>query len=391
MEQVIHSETKRGMMPHGPGDSYRGGPIQSWDTTYGRGPVTPFPPKEIMWPKGFKFPNGYEPSTTKLDSIIDSCSQLDGWDRLDPVERGHFAVTILEQIRMATSGLPVLEEVKPEVETYSTGAKRGTDHSDCYLHLIPFEALEAYGRAFAEGAKKYGLHNWLKGFPFSGLMNHAQHHLWKYTQGDTSEDHLGHALWNIGAMIYFSIHRPELNDLPPYKSHQGERGAPPLKVAIEQLTTAEQVKKYLAEGFGQMRDSDGKLWMPTPPDTFEFKDGIFTDGDPRIHLTPKAMSLAMMPESPMLDSLKPPAGPHWEVVDDEDKVMSRVRWSEPDSEKKYLWVAHYPFDKRHLAESTAKNWNRIGRHPSEWAAWRDSDSAEKSEQDEWQFDPAGIR
>ncbi len=106
----------------------------------------------------------------------------------------------------------------PENQVFHTGAKRGTDHEDCYLHLIPPEALYAYGRAFAEGAKKYGLHNWLKGFPFSVLMNHAQHHLLAYMGGDRSEDHLGHAIWNIGAMIYFQEHRPELNDLPPYKN-----------------------------------------------------------------------------------------------------------------------------------------------------------------------------
>lgn len=102
------------------------------------------------------------------------------------------------------------------MEVFHTGAIRGSDHADCFLHLIPPEALYAYGRAFAEGAKKYGTHNWLNGIPFSSLMNHAQHHLLAYLSGDRSEDHLGHAMWNIGAMIYFQEKRPDLNDLPPY-------------------------------------------------------------------------------------------------------------------------------------------------------------------------------
>ena len=107
-----------------------------------------------------------------------------------------------------------------EVQTLPTGAKRGTDHADCFLHMIPPEAMYAYGRAFAEGAKKYGEHNWLKGFPYSGLVNHAMHHLMKILEGDMSEDHIGHCLWNIGSLAYFMKHRPDLNDLPPYKKHE---------------------------------------------------------------------------------------------------------------------------------------------------------------------------
>ena len=107
-----------------------------------------------------------------------------------------------------------------ENEVHETGAVRGTDHAGCFLHLIPPEALEAYGNAYAEGASKYGLHNWLKGFKFGGLVNHAMHHLLQFIKGDESEDHLGHAMWNIGALIYFRKHRPDLNDLPPYKESE---------------------------------------------------------------------------------------------------------------------------------------------------------------------------
>ncbi len=103
-------------------------------------------------------------------------------------------------------------------QVFATGAQRGTDHDDCDLSLLPPEALRAYGRAFAEGAKKYGRHNWLQGLPQSNLMNHALQHIFSYLSGDRSEDHLGHAMWNIGAAIHQDVHRPDLMDLPPYQS-----------------------------------------------------------------------------------------------------------------------------------------------------------------------------
>ena len=101
-----------------------------------------------------------------------------------------------------------------------TGAVRGTDLDECRLDLIPAEALRAWGRAFGEGAKKYGLHNWLKGFKISGLICHAQEHLLSFLDGDKTEDHLGHAIWNIGAAIHFAKHRPDLMDLPPYRQFE---------------------------------------------------------------------------------------------------------------------------------------------------------------------------
>lgn len=103
-----------------------------------------------------------------------------------------------------------------EMVQYATGAKRGTAHADCDLARIPPAAIRAWGNAFAEGAKKYGADNWLKGFPQMSVLNHALQHIFSYLEGDRSEDHLGHALWNIGTAIHQDTHRPDLLDLPPY-------------------------------------------------------------------------------------------------------------------------------------------------------------------------------
>lgn len=100
--------------------------------------------------------------------------------------------------------------------TYETGAKRGTDHADCNVALIPREALQAWGRAFAEGERKYGRDNWLKGFPQVSVLRNAIEHIYAYLDGDTSEDHLGHAMWNLGTAIYQDVNRPDMDDRPPY-------------------------------------------------------------------------------------------------------------------------------------------------------------------------------
>jgi hypothetical protein len=56
----------------------------------------------------------------------------------------------------------------------------------------------------AEGAGKYGKHNWTKGIPNSNSLNHALDHLNQYLMGDRSEDHLGHAMANIQFIIHFN-------------------------------------------------------------------------------------------------------------------------------------------------------------------------------------------
>jgi len=60
-----------------------------------------------------------------------------------------------------------------------------------------------YAQALHEGASKYGERNWEKGLPESNLVNHALYHLFKLTEGDTSENHLSHLVWNVLTIIHF--------------------------------------------------------------------------------------------------------------------------------------------------------------------------------------------
>lgn len=107
---------------------------------------------------------------------------------------------------------------RPEVEVNAHGAKRQpgvAGSKEARYDLLSPIALRRWAETFAEGAAKYGDHNYLRGFPVSVLMNHALAHLNQYMAGDTSEDHLAHAFWNIGAIIHFSETRPDLDDRHP--------------------------------------------------------------------------------------------------------------------------------------------------------------------------------
>lgn len=98
---------------------------------------------------------------------------------------------------------------------FASGAQRGTIGTQGYYMLSQI-ALRRYADAMQEGATKYAAYNWLKGLPVLNLLDHLYDHLGKFLQGDTTEDHLGHALWNLASIIHYSETRPDLFDgLPP--------------------------------------------------------------------------------------------------------------------------------------------------------------------------------
>lgn len=95
--------------------------------------------------------------------------------------------------------------------THPTGAKRSSDADSERWDLITPIGLKRVAEAYHEGAVKYGDTNWEKGFPVSGLLNHAIRHIFLYLSGDRSEDHLGHASWNLLAACHSEELWPHLN------------------------------------------------------------------------------------------------------------------------------------------------------------------------------------
>jgi hypothetical protein len=95
---------------------------------------------------------------------------------------------------------------------YDTGAQRSSDAEHTRYDLISPIGLAAVARACAEGAEKYSAFNWEKGMAATDMLNHAIRHLYMFLGGDRSEDHLGHAGWNVIGAIHSLEVWPELND-----------------------------------------------------------------------------------------------------------------------------------------------------------------------------------
>jgi len=103
---------------------------------------------------------------------------------------------------------------------FATGAVRGADAENVRFDLITPIGLRRLAETCAEGAKKYGDHNWEDGMPASVMLNHAIRHAYLWLAGDNSEDHLAHAAWNLLAVCHFEETMPEMIDIPT-RSAQG--------------------------------------------------------------------------------------------------------------------------------------------------------------------------
>lgn len=69
-------------------------------------------------------------------------------------------------------------------------------------HHYPYYALRRLATTCDEGAKKYAEENWHNGFQIKSLLSRGIRHMVKWTNGDRSEDHLGHAMWGFMASVH---------------------------------------------------------------------------------------------------------------------------------------------------------------------------------------------
>ncbi len=106
------------------------------------------------------------------------------------------------------------------------GDEKGVKHDSgkLRLDLIPTEAIRALGEVFTFGAAKYGDRNWEHGFPASVVINHTLRHLNLWLDGDTREDHLAHAAWNLFALMHFEELRPDVIDIPARQPEPNQVG-----------------------------------------------------------------------------------------------------------------------------------------------------------------------
>ena len=100
------------------------------------------------------------------------------------------------------------------VAQFPSGAVRSSDAEGVRFDLITPIGLRRLAETCAEGARKYGDHNWQKGIPASEMLNHAIRHTYLWLAGDATEDHLAHAAWNLLAVCHFEEALPEMIDVP---------------------------------------------------------------------------------------------------------------------------------------------------------------------------------
>jgi len=95
---------------------------------------------------------------------------------------------------------------------FGTGAVRSDTFEEFRYDLVSPIGIREVARACAEGAEKYGDWNWEKGMPVHDLLNHAIAHIYSFLSGDRSEQHLGHAAWNLLAAIHSHELWPHMNE-----------------------------------------------------------------------------------------------------------------------------------------------------------------------------------
>lgn len=107
--------------------------------------------------------------------------------------------------------------------TFPGGAVRDAATGKGRFDLLPMTALELLAKHYEKGAIKYGENNWRKGMPISAMLDSGMRHLAKAVRGDTDEDHLVAAAWNIMCAIETIAIKTEVTISAPVDKDSLER------------------------------------------------------------------------------------------------------------------------------------------------------------------------
>lgn len=120
-----------------------------------------------------------------------------------------------------------------ERRKFTSGAVRDRGGRKPRPDLISPHAQMREGMIMTLGGEKYDLRNWEKGMEISECLASAQRHIEQYKRGDTDEDHMAQARWNLGVILHYEEEikagrmDPAIDDMPKY---------------------AQQLRKYIDEG-----------------------------------------------------------------------------------------------------------------------------------------------
>ena len=101
---------------------------------------------------------------------------------------------------------------------FRTGAVRDMHQGKGRCDLLPPHAILRLARHFENGSLKYGERNWELGIPCHSFADSGMRHLLRYMAGDTDEDHLIAAVWNLMCLAETEELRPEMMDIPSRES-----------------------------------------------------------------------------------------------------------------------------------------------------------------------------
>jgi hypothetical protein len=92
---------------------------------------------------------------------------------------------------------------KTNAAKFENGASR-SHHAPMY-ELLPKAAVDRLVKRLELGASIHGANNWRKGGPefIAQTRRHLAEHLFRYLEGDTTDDHLGAILCNAAFLAHF--------------------------------------------------------------------------------------------------------------------------------------------------------------------------------------------
>ena len=112
---------------------------------------------------------------------------------------------------------------------FETGAVRDMQEGKGRCDLLPPYALLRLAKHFEVGARKYDDRNWEKGIPINSFIDSAIRHILFFMAGESDEDHLCAAAWNlICAMETEAMHGFKFD-----KRRSDENGCSQLKKAVD--------------------------------------------------------------------------------------------------------------------------------------------------------------
>lgn len=107
-----------------------------------------------------------------------------------------------------------------EHREFASGARRDRKEGKGRYDLLPTRTIHALAIHYQKGSDKYSPRNWELGIPVNEYIDSGLRHAFQFLQGETDENHLISAIWNL-ICAYDTIERikegllpEELNDLP---------------------------------------------------------------------------------------------------------------------------------------------------------------------------------